>query len=169
MCPMSSHQDPRCGIPDASTETLESAIVELTLADVTADNWREVADLAPRDDQRRFVAALAARYLLLGVYGDTWHNLAAVKGDRAVAHVMWGLDDDGSRWIGGLLVDAAHQGRGVGRRVVELLLERWRDEPGPVRASCHPDNRASRALFASLGFIETGDWEDDELVLERQA
>jgi diamine N-acetyltransferase len=141
--------------------------VDLILTDVTADNWRGVADLAPRDDQRRFVPALAARYLLLGVYGDTWHNLAAFEGDAAVAHVMWGVDDeDGSRWIGGLLVDAAHQGRGVGRRVVELLLERWRAEPGPVRMSYHPDNAASRALFASLGFVDTDEWDDDERVME---
>ena len=142
--------------------------MDLTLAPVTADNWRDVADLAPRDDQRRFVPALAARYLLLGIHGSTWHNLAVLEGDTAVGHVMWGIDDDGSHWIGGLLVDAAHQGRGVGRRAVELLLEQWTPDHHLVRASCHPDNTASRALFTSLGFAETGEWDDDELVVERQ-
>lgn len=142
--------------------------VDLTLADVTSDNWREVADLAPRDEQRGFVYALAGRYLLLGAYGDTWHNLGVLEGDTAVAHVMWGVDDDGSYWIGGLLVDAAHQGRGIGRATVELLLERWHADHRLVRASCHPDNAASRGLFASLGFVETGEWDDDELVVERQ-
>jgi diamine N-acetyltransferase len=128
--------------------------VNLILADVTADNWRDIADLAPRDDQRDFVPALAARYLLLGTLEDTWHNLGAFEDGTAVAHVMHAVDpDDGSRWIGGLVVDAAHQGRGVGRRVVELLLDRLRTEPGPVRMSYHPDNEASRALFAGLGFV----------------
>jgi diamine N-acetyltransferase len=138
--------------------------MEPRLSEVTTDNWRAVADLAPRDDQRRFVAALAARYLLLGVHGETWHNLGAFEGDQAVAHVMWGVDDDGSRWIGGLLVDARHQGRGVGRAVVEQLLDRL--GPGPVRMSCHPDNIASQALFGSLGFVDTGCTEDDEQVWE---
>lgn len=140
--------------------------MEVELIEVDSNNWRSVADVAPRDDQRRFVAALAARYLLLGVHGDTWHNLGAFEGDVAVAHVMWGVDDDGSRWVGGLLVDAAHQGRGIGRRVVELLLERLDPAVGPVRMSCHPDNAASQALFAGLGFVETGTWEDDEQVWE---
>ena len=143
--------------------------MDLILADVTADNWRTVADLAPRDDQRRFVPALAARYLLLGVHGDTWHNLGAFEGDVAVAHVMWGRDDDGSHWIGGLLVDAAQQGRGVGSRVVELLLERLTPEGTPIRMSCHPDNLASQALFGALGFADTGRMEDDEQVWERPA
>ena len=141
---------------------------ELRLVEVTADNWRDAADLAPRDDQRDHVAALAARYLLLGVYGDTWHNLVAYADGTPVAHVMWGVDDDGSRWIGGLLVDAAHQGRGHGRAVVAGLVERLTaDGAGvPVRCSVHPDNRASNALFASLGFRPTGETVDDERVLE---
>lgn len=139
----------------------------LHLAPVTPDNWRDVADLAPRDDQRRFVAALAARYLLLSVYGDTWHCLGAFEGDTAVAHVMWGIDDDGSCWIGGLLVDQAHQGRGLGRRVMELLVAQLKGEGrGPIRLSHCPENTAAEALFTSLGFRPTGAREDDEVVLE---
>lgn len=145
---------------------------DLTLVDVTAENWRGVADLAPRDDQRDFVPALAARYLLLGHYGGVWHCLGAFEGDTAVAHVMWAVDpDDGSHWIGGLLVDARHQGRGVGRRVVELLVERLRSDPacGRICMSHHPANDASRHLFASLGFASTGVEEDGELVMELAA
>jgi diamine N-acetyltransferase len=139
----------------------------IRLVEVTAANWRDIADLAPRDDQRAFVPALAARYLLLGAYGDTWHNLGGYDGETPVAHVMWGTDDDGSRWIGGLLVDAAHQHRGVGRAVVTELLDRLRAlGTGPVRLSHHPDNVASRALFESLGFTATGAVEDGEVVLE---
>ncbi len=141
--------------------------MDLILTDVTPDNWRDVADIAPRDDQRDFVPALAARYLLLGTLEGTWHNLGAFEGDTAVAHVMHAVDpEDGSRWIGGLVVDAAHQGRGVGRRVVELVLDRLRAEPGPVRMSYHPDNEASRVLFTRLGFVETGERVDDERVME---
>jgi diamine N-acetyltransferase len=144
---------------------------ELVLAPVTRDNWRAVADVAPLDEQRAFVPALAARYLLLGVYGDTWRNLGAFVGDTAVGHVMWGIDDDGSRWIGGLVVDAAHQGRGHGRRMVQLLVDLLRADPdcGPVRMSYEPQNVASRRLFESLGFATTGVEEDGELVMELSA
>ena len=145
----------------------DPAASRISLVEVTADNWRDVADIAPRDDQRDFVPALAARYLLLGVYGDTWRNLAAYDGDTAVAHVMWGTDDDGSRWVGGLLVDSAHQGRGIGRAVMAALVERLRAAgDAPIRLSHHPDNVASRALFESLGFVATGGVEDGELVME---
>ncbi|MDG4808431.1 hypothetical protein O7634_16905 [Micromonospora sp. WMMD1120] len=42
----------------------------ITLRSVDDDNWRAVADVAPRDDQRRFVAALGARYLLLSMRSE---------------------------------------------------------------------------------------------------
>ncbi len=139
----------------------------VSLVEVSADNWRDVADLAPRDDQRAYVAPLAARYLLLGVYGDTWHNLGAYQDSTPVGHVMWGTDEDGSRWIGGLLVDAAHQGRGLGRAIVQQLVARLRSAgDAPIRLSHHPDNEASRTLFESLGFRPTGTVEDGEVVLE---
>jgi diamine N-acetyltransferase len=139
----------------------------VSLVEVSSDNWRDIADLAPRDDQRAYVAPLAARYLLLGVYGDTWHNLGAYDGTTPVGHVMWGTDEDGSRWIGGLLVDAAHQGRGLGRAIVQELVGRLRAAgDAPVRLSHHPDNVASRTLFESLGFRPTGAVEDGEVVME---
>ena len=46
------------------------------------------------------------------------------------------------------------------------LLERLRREQGCSSAalSYAPENAAARALYASLGFAETGEREDDELV-----
>ncbi|MFI7214582.1 GNAT family N-acetyltransferase [Micromonospora maritima] len=138
----------------------------VTLRPVDDDNWRAVADVAPRDDQRAFVAALAARYLLLTMHSDVWNSLAVYADDAVVGHVMWGVDDDGSRWIGGMVIDAAEQGRGLGRATVRTLTA-WLAEAGqPIRLSYHPANTAAAALYGSLGFHPTGAMEDDELVAE---
>ena len=138
----------------------------VTLRPVDDDNWRPVADVAPRDDQRAFVAALAARYLLLSTHSDVWNSLAVYADDAVVGHVMWGVDDDGSRWIGGMVIDAAEQGRGLGRATVRTLAD-WLAEAGrPIRLSYHPDNTGAAALYTSLGFCPTGAMEDDELVAE---
>lgn len=48
---------------------------------------------------------------------------------------------------------------------MELLLDRLGTLDGPVRISYHPDNRASRALFAGLGFVDTDEWDDEERVM----
>lgn len=140
----------------------------ITLREVDGDNWRSVADLAPRDDQRAFVAPLAARYLLLSTLESDWTSLAIYADDEVVGHAMWGVDDDGSHWIGGVLVDAGAQGAGIGAAAMKTLIEWLRKRPGTpaVRLSYHPTNTAAARLYTTLGFQLTGDVDGDELVAE---
>ncbi|MFG3406591.1 GNAT family N-acetyltransferase [Streptomyces sp. NPDC048142] len=140
----------------------------VTLHAVDADNWRAVADCAPRDDQRDWVPALAARYLLLSSCEDTWTSLAVRAGDEVAGHIMWARDEDGSYWIGGMLIDAAHQGTGIGRAAVRILAA-WlsaREDRTAVRLSYAPANEAAAHLYGSLGFRPTGVEEDGEVVAE---
>ncbi|MEU9704383.1 GNAT family N-acetyltransferase [Streptomyces sp. NPDC047981] len=139
----------------------------VALEEITDDNWRAVADVAPADDQRRFVAALGARYLLLSARGGVWNSLGVRAGEEIVGHVMWAFDDeDASHWIGGMIVDAAEQGKGVGHAAVRAMIERLSALPEcrEIRLSYHPDNTHAARLYASLGFAPTGDREDEEIV-----
>ncbi|MFI7605432.1 GNAT family N-acetyltransferase [Micromonospora sp. NPDC049366] len=140
----------------------------VTLRPVDDDNWRAVADVAPRDDQRAWVAALAARYLLLTSREDVWTSLAVYADETVVGHVMWGVDDDGSHWIGGMVIDAPEQGRGIGAATVSTLAGWLAARAGnpPVRLSYHPENTAAAALYTALGFRPTGEIEDDEIIAE---
>ncbi|WP_030768606.1 GNAT family N-acetyltransferase [Streptomyces sp. NRRL F-2664] len=139
----------------------------VVLDEISDTNWRDVADVAPADHQRRFVAALGARYLLLSMRGGVWNSLAIRAGDVVVGHVMWAYDEEGgAHWIGGMIVDAAEQGRGVGRAAVRALIGRLAALPAcrEIRLSYHPENAPAARLYAELGFTPTGDVEDDEVV-----
>ncbi|MFC8896415.1 GNAT family N-acetyltransferase [Streptomyces cinereoruber] len=140
----------------------------VVLEEITEGNWRDVADVAPADEQRRYVAALAARYLLLSVRGEVWTSLGVRAGDDIVGHVMWAYDDEeGTHWIGGMVVSAAEQGKGVGRATMGAVIERLSDLPEcrQIRLSYHPDNTSAGSLYTSFGFRPTGDLEDEEIVM----
>ena len=143
---------------------------DVELEPVTAANWRECAALTVRPEQTPFVAAVTY-YLSLCAYDSTWHPLAIRRDGTVVGFCMWGVDDDGSRWIGGLIIDAAAQRSGIARSAVLRLIERFEAEPdGPGAALSYSlDNTAARDLYASLGFRETGETEDDgaEVVARR--
>ncbi|WP_461028745.1 GNAT family N-acetyltransferase [Streptomyces sparsus] len=139
----------------------------VTLHEVTDDNWRAVADIAPHDEQREFVAALAARYLLLSMRGGQWHSLAVRAGGQVVGHVMWARsEEDGCHWVGGMIVDAGCQGRGIGRAAMRTLTAWLAEQPDcrEIRLSYHPDNLPAAGLYTSLGFRPTGGLEHGEVV-----
>lgn len=140
----------------------------ITLREIDVDNWRSVADLAPRDDQRAFVAPLVARYLLLSTLESVWTSLAIYAGEEVVGHAMWGVDDDGPHWIGGVVVDADSQGAGIGAAAMRTLVEWLRKRPGQpiVRLSYDPANTTAERLYAVLGFRPTGAVDGDEIVAE---
>lgn len=141
----------------------------VTLREVDDDNWRAVADIVPRDDQREFVAPSAARYLLLSLREGVWRSLAVYADEEVVGHIMWGWDDDDQcYWIGGMVIDAARQGGGLGRSSV-LSLVQWlieRPDCQAVRLSVHESNDVARGLYASVGFQELELDEDGEIVAE---
>lgn len=140
-------------------------MTDVRLIEIDAGNWRQVAAVRPQPDQERFVAPISY-YLCLAHYGGEWHPLAVEASGSIVGHLMWAMDEeDGSTWLGGLVIDAARQRKGIGRAAVEAFLARFTDEGGIDAAlSYSPDNDAARRLYASMGFVETGEMEGDEIV-----
>ncbi len=142
----------------------------VTLRPVDARSWRDVAALTVAPGQERFVAA-PTYYLALCAYGEVWQPMSIHDADdRVVGFLMWGIDEeDDSCWLGGVLVDVAHQGRGVGRAAVVEALRTLGTRAGSAGfgLSYHPENLVAKGLYASLGFVETGEVVDDEAVARR--
>lgn len=144
----------------------EQTAGSVVLQPVGVHNWAACADLQVTDDQARFVAP-AARYLAMCAYGDTpWHPFAVVHDERVIGFVMRAIDlSDNSLWIGGLLIGIGHQHRGHGRAATRLLIAQAAAEGHWTAAlSYAPSNQPARSLYASLGFVETGELVDHELV-----
>ena len=149
--------------PDTSADPPSPAV---DLRPVDAENWRLCAALEVADEQRDFVSPVT-RYLCLCHYGGLWQPFAVYDGDEVVGFAMWAVDPaDQSGWIGGLIVDERHQSRGYVRAALRALVAWLRDDR--ALPSCalgySADNAVARRLYASEGFVETGELEDDELV-----
>lgn len=136
-------------------------MVDVRLVAVGADNWRACADIRPNEGQRRWVADVTY-YLCLCSYGDAWHPVAIEADGEVVGFLMWAVDDDASRWIGGLVVDATRQGRGIGRAAVVQAVRLLIAQEGctGVALSYGPDNAAARSLYAGLGFTRSEETAD---------
>ena len=64
------------------------------------------------------------------------------------------------------MIDASHQGKGYGRRALELLVgEARQDGVKEIKLSYHPGERSPHAFYARLGFVDTGEVDEGELVM----
>jgi diamine N-acetyltransferase len=143
----------------------EDSEIRVTLRPVRRDNWRDIARLKVAKSQREFVAE-PAYYLALCCYDGEWQPLAVYLLDRVIGFLMWAMDPaDDSCWLGGILVDKSYQRRGHGRQAIQAAIKMLAEEHGFQRfaLSYSPDN-AAKHLYHQLGFIETDEWEDDEIV-----
>ena len=142
---------------------------KVRLVEVDAENWRALTEVKSKPGQERFVASVAW-YLCLAHYGDDWHPLAIEVDGSIVGHLMWAIDEeDGSAWLGGLVIDADAQGSGIGHAALVAFLDRFtEDEHTNAALSYLPDNTIARKLYADLGFVETGEMADEEIVARYQ-
>lgn len=142
----------------------EPAASHLSLQPVDRTNWRAVRDLRVADEQRAFIAD-PNHYLAVCCYTD-WNPLAIRLDERIIGFLMWAVDgEDGSCWLGGIFLDAAFQGQGLGKRSVTEAIAMLRERTGATEfaLSYQPSNAVAKSLYASLGFLETGEVEEDEV------
>ena len=139
---------------------------QISLHPVGHDNWRHVANLKVSEAQREFVAE-PSYYLALCCYGNDWRSLAIYLDEQVIGFMMWTIDPaDGSCWLGGILVDQSMQKRGYGKQAVQAAIKMLKGKHGHrnFALSYQPANLVAKHLYSKLGFIETNEWEGDEIV-----
>lgn len=67
-----------------------------------------------------------------------------------------------------LMIDKNYQHRGFGRQAVKLALDFIKTFPCGQAEYCwlsyEPENQVARKLYASYGFVETGDMDGEEII-----
>jgi diamine N-acetyltransferase len=144
---------------------------EVRLADVTAANRAAVIALELAEDQQDLVSSNADSL------DDARHNRnarprAIYAGETLVGFLMYdapdGRDEPDQATIYRFMIDKAFQAKGYGRAALQCAIEEIRRVPGIRRILILyvPDNDVARAFYASLGFVELGLDEDEEMIAE---
>ena len=138
----------------------------ITLHPVDENNWRSVIKLEVTEAQRDFVSD-PCYYLALCCYGNDWQPLAIYLDEQIIGFLMWAVEAaDGSCWLGGILIDHRYQRHGYGGQAIQAAVALLAEAHGyeDFALSYDPANVVAKALYGKLGFVETGEWEDDEVV-----
>ena len=146
-------------------------VQELALREITRENLGEVLKLKVHPSQAGFVATNAVSIAQAHFYPEVAWFRAVYAGDTPVGFVM--LEDEPAKpryYLWRFMIDAAQQGKGYGRRALELVCEHVRSRPGGtvLYLSCVPGEGGPGPFYEKLGFRYTGEEDDGELVMRRE-
>jgi diamine N-acetyltransferase len=140
--------------------------MEVELREITFDTVRSICSLEVESDQRDFVAPNALSIAEAHFVPQHW--MRAIYADGQPAGFVLTYEDQRSRTydLWRFMIDASFQRSGVGRRAMQLLLDRWRGlGASEARLSVVPANTAAISFYESLGFRLTGDEEHGEVIM----
>jgi diamine N-acetyltransferase len=134
---------------------------------VTPETVRAVCDLRVAPEQASFVEPNSVSLAEAYVHEVAWCR-AVYAGDELVGFVMLHDSADGPGYmLWRLMIDARFQGRGLGRQVVQRVVEyvRMRPGAGQLKVGAHQGEGGPGPFYESLGFVATGEVIDDEEVV----
>ncbi len=134
-------------------------MAEVTLREVTGETVRATFVLGVAPGQEGFVAANAISIAEAYFEPKAWFR-AIYADEEPVGFVM--LYDDPATpeyFLWRLMIDGRHQGRGYGRRALDLLVDYVRTRPAAaeVRSSYVPGEAGPGEFYRRYGFEETGE------------
>ncbi|MBN1641517.1 MAG: GNAT family N-acetyltransferase [Anaerolineae bacterium] len=153
-------------MPEASAVGPDATV---SLREITAETVLQICDLSDTlpEQQQRMVAENAVSIAQAHFSDKAWFR--AIYADEApVGFVMLYNDpEQAAYFLWRLMIAAPHQGKGYGRRAIELLVDYVRTRPGAkeLRTSYVPIEGGPEGFYRKLGFEPTGEILEREVVM----
>ncbi len=133
------------------------------LKPVTSGNLDAVLALKVNENQKGFVSTTTESLAQAYVYSPNAFPFAVYSGQDVVGFIMMGYYEEKKYYtLWKLLIDGRYQHRGFGRQALELgiafLKEQFRVEE--IYTGVIPENHTAKRLYLSVGFEETGLFEN---------
>ena len=139
----------------------------VSLRPITADNVHAILKLSVAPSQEKFVAPNAYSLAEALFEPKAWY-CAVYAGETPVGFMMMEEDpEQGKYYLWRFLIGAEHQGKGYGYQAMQLLIERVKQLPKATEMTLSyvPDEHSPQPFYQKLGFVDTGEADDDELIM----
>ena len=141
---------------------------EITMREVTRENWQEALGLAVHPNQQHFVAdyvpiaaiALAKAYIRPG--GLVWTPYAFYMNTTMVGFTELAYEPGSNEnyWFFHFFIDSHYQGQGYGKQALQTLLQFIKArfvECQTIYITVHPENERAIRLYTAAGFQATSE------------
>jgi diamine N-acetyltransferase len=138
--------------------------MNIMLREIGQDNFDEIISL----EVKKYCASNLYSLAQAKIFPEAI-PLAIYNDDKPVGFIMYGIEprDNNEYWIDRLMIDEKYQRNGFGKRALEIAIETIKQDKthNKIKISTNPENLIARKLYAKLGFYETGELHDDEVLM----
>jgi len=140
--------------------------VEVSLRQVTKENYEQVCELDVTKEQEDYVACNMWS-LVEASYNQGYETRAIYEKEQPVGFFMWVAESKSKISIWRFMVDKEHQQKSIGRNALNLALVEIKKVSSlkEIEICYNPKNPVAKEFYGSFGFSEVGMDEDDEDML----
>lgn len=133
------------------------------LEPITPDNLEEILSLQVSPEQAGYVSTNARSLAQAYAYRHTAYPFAVYKDETPVGFIMLGYYEARNQYtLWKFMIDHHLQGQGIGREALRLGIDylKARFDAKEIYTGVVPENTAAANLYRSMGFSETGRFEN---------
>jgi len=150
-------------------ETKPSREAAIALRAITKETLRPILRLEVAAHQKHFVASNAVSVAQAHFEPEhAWFR--AIYADETPLGFVMIHDDPGNAkyYLWRFMIDQHYQGLGFGRRALQAIIDHVRTRPNSQELflSCVPGAGSACSFYEKLGFVPTGEVDEDEIVMK---
>ncbi|MBQ6660038.1 MAG: GNAT family N-acetyltransferase [Lachnospiraceae bacterium] len=146
--------------------------MKIELAELTEANLQQCFDLKVSDDQMQYIASNEFSWNEAKENETVARPFAIYCDGKMIGFAMFAFDEDyedpnDRYWLWRFMIGEASQGQGCGTAALQEVIRYFKEHgANNIRLSTKPTNTGALSLYRKAGFRDTGEMNDEEIVLQ---
>lgn len=146
--------------------------MKIELIDLTEDNMKQCFELKVASNQMQYIASNEDSWKTAKENEKVARTFAIYCDDKMVGFTMFAFDEEywdpnDRYWLWRFMIDENLQGKGYGTAALQVIIQYFKEHgANNVRLSTKETNVTALSMYRKAGFCDTGEMNDEEIVLE---
>ena len=146
--------------------------MKIELVELSEDNMKQCFDLKVASEQMQYIASNEDSWKAAKENEKVARPFAICCDGKIVGFTMFAFDEDyedpdDRYWLWRFMIDERSQGKGYGTAALKVIIQYFKDHSANnIRLSTKDTNTQALSLYHKAGFYDTGEMNDEEIVLQ---
>ena len=146
--------------------------MKIELRELTEENLQECFKLQVAENQKQYIDSNENSWNAAKENADVARPFAIYCDGEMVGFTMFAFDEEyedpnDRYWLWRFMIDESLQGKGYGKAALEVIIQYFKEHgANNIRLSTKETNVGALSLYHRAGFRDTGEMNDEEIVLQ---